>query len=860
MKKGTLLVAILSLSFFLSLPARAATFKTELENGLTVILKENHLAPIVTLHLFVRTGSIYEGEYLGSGVSHVLEHLVHGGTTKRRSEREGNLLLARMGNRSNAYTTRDHTGYYISTTREHLESALDLLVDWVLNSAFTEEEWRRELGVVKREMEQNQDDPARVLTRLAAENLFKVHPARIPVIGYREVLDGLTREKVMEYYRRTYVPNNMVLVAVGDFEREALLEKIKSTLRPFKRGTLPFVSLPAEPAQAGKREMTREMEVSTAYLDISFRTIPLTHPDLYPLDILSFIMSQGESSRLVREVREKGLASSITSWSFTPGYGPGTFTVRATVEPGKLEAARGAILRELYRLKRELVGEAELRRAKRQKVSEHVLGAQTVEAQARELGINMLSAFDPDFGEKYVEKIQLVGREALREVAQRYFREDNLSVTILKPKAKGRAAEARAKPHARKLSRHRLPNGMTLLLKRNPAVPAVALHVYFRGGVRAEPQGKNGLSNLMAQMLLRGTKSKSARELARAFDEMGARVETGSGRNTFFLTAEFLKGDLGRVLGLLSDIIMNPSFPEEELRKLKPILLAQLRRRKDNWQSELSDLFYRHFFRKSPYRFLPLGKEEDLTGIAREDLIQFHQKYVAPNNMVLAIFGDIEPEATKEEVERAFKGFEPKGELSFPRVLPEPPLKESRELRLPSTKRVSALFLGFSGVSIYDLEDRLTLDVIDALTSGINYPSGWLHRELRGKKLVYFIHAFNWTGLEPGYFGVMAATEPEKTQEVTSIILKNLRRLSEEAISQEELREAKNIVKTAWMLNRQTNGELASEAALNELYGLGQDFEKRYLEGIERVTGEDIKRVARKYLGNYFLLVTSPSP
>ncbi len=860
MKKGLLLPVIFLLGFLLSTPAQAATFETELENGLTVILKENHAAPVLRLHLLVRTGSIYEGEYLGSGVSHILEHLVNGGTTKRRTERESELLLSRMGNRSNAYTTRDHTGYYISTTREHLEDALDLLVDWVLNSAFTEEEWRRELGVVKREMEQDQDDPGWVLSRLAAENVFKVHPARIPVIGYREVLDRLTREKVMDYYRRTYVPNNMVLVAVGDFEREALLQKIKSTTSPFKRRALPPISLPEEPAQVGKRKMIREMEVSTAYLDISFRTIPLTHPDLYPLDLISFIMSEGESSRLVREVRDKGLASSITSLSFTPGYGPGTFTVRATVEPEKLEAAQGAILEQLDRLKRELVEEDELMRAKRQKVSEQVLGAQTVEAQARELGINMLSAFDPDFGEKYVEKVQLVGREALREVARRYFREDNLSVTILRPEVKGRAAEARPRPLAQKVSRHRLPDGMILLLKRNPAVPAVAVHAFFKGGVRAEPEGKNGLSNLMAQMLLRGTKSKSAQEIARAFDAMGARVEAGSGHNTFYLSAEFLKGDLMRGLELLSDIIMNPSFPDEELRKLKPILLGQMRQRKDDWKTELSDLFYRNFFRKSAYRFLPLGKEEDLAAMGREDLLRFHENFVVPNNMVLAIFGDIEPEATREAVEKAFKGFKPSQESAFPRVLPEPPLTGSRELRLPSTKSVSALFLGFSGVSIYDLKERFTLDVIDSLTSGINYPSGWLHRELRGKRLVYYVHAFNWTGLEPGFFGVIAATEPEKTGQVISIILKNLGRLSEEAISREELGEAINKLKTAWMLNRQTNGELASEAALDELYGLGLDFEKKYLEGIERVTAEDIRRVARKYLENYFLLITSPSP
>ncbi len=303
--------------------ARAEVFQTTLDHGLTVLIEENHANPIVSVQVFVRTGSIHEQEYLGSGISHFFEHIISGGTTSNRTEAESRAILETIGNKTNAYTTTDHTAYYIHTTSDHWTTALSLLADWMLNSEITEREFLREKGVVQREIEQGLDNPRRRLFQLARETQYKVHPARYPVIGYQPLVQQISRDDLLTYYRRMYAPNNMILVVVGDVDTQDALAHIRRAFGTGERRHVPALSLPQEPPQVGKRTAVAEMDIAQAHMNLAFRTVPLTHPDLYPLDVLSYILSNGESSRLVKRLKhDQQLVYQIRSGSFTPHYAP----------------------------------------------------------------------------------------------------------------------------------------------------------------------------------------------------------------------------------------------------------------------------------------------------------------------------------------------------------------------------------------------------------------------------------------------------------------------------------------------------------------------------------------------------------
>jgi zinc protease len=841
--------------------AQSAVFHTTLDNGLSVLIEENHASPVVSVYVFVRTGSIYEQEYLGSGISHFFEHIISGGSTTNHTEAENRTILETIGNNSNAYTTTDHTAYYINTTSEHWPTALGLLADWMLHSVITEEEFVREKGVVQRELEQGLDSPQRQLFQLANEARYKVHPVRYPVIGYKELVQKVTRDDLLTYYQRMYTPNNMILVVVGDVATPQALEQIRQAFSSGERHRLPAISLPDEPLQSSKRTAEMEMDIAQVYLHLSFRTVALTHPDLYALDVLSDILSNGNSTRLVKRIKdEQQLVYSIGSASITPAYVPGSLSVWATLAPEQLPVAQEAILQQLYRLRDELVSPEELAKAKKQKIADHVFERQTAEQRARSIGIDMLSTYDPNFSDTYVEKIQNVTAEAVRQVAQRYFHEDTLVVALVRPKSDTTATSTpQAASQTPTMVRKTEANGMTLLLERNPALPIVTMQAYFKAGVRVETPATNGLSQLMARLLLKGTTYRSADDIATTFDAMGGHITADSGNNSFFVTASCLTEDFPHALDVFADVIMHPTFPEAELDKMRRLMLADIARQDDDWQAEVTRLFRATYFTTSPYRMQPVGNQESLQNLQRQDVVAFHQRYAVPANMVLAIVGDIDSARATALVERAFTGFVSRP-LTFPDIPAEPVHTETDRQVKQTQKQVAAIYIGFPGTTVTNVDDRYPLHILDAVISGIGFPGGWLHHELRGKQLVYMVHAFNWLGLEPGYFGIIAATQPPKVQEVMEIILQNIDKARAGTISDAELERAKDLAVIDERLSRQRNSEVAAEAALNELYGLGYNFSADDVARIEQVTKADVQRVAQTYLHHPTIVITTPAP
>jgi zinc protease len=841
--------------------APAAVFHTTLDNGLTVIIEENHAKPMVSVQVFVRTGSMHEQEYVGSGMSHFFEHIISGGTTRTRTEAESQMLLETIGQNTNAYTTIDHTAYYIHTTTDHWTTALDLLADWMLNSLITEEEFQREKGVVQREIEQDLDSPQQQLWQLLSETRYQVHPARYPVIGYKELVQQITRDDLLTYYQRMYTTNNMVLVVVGDVNTSAALDNIRQTFGQGERRRLPALSLPTEPPQVGKRSAVKEMDIAQAHMAISFRTVPLTHADLYALDVLAYILSNGDSARLVKGIKdEQQLVYSIHSASFTPAYEQGSLSVWATLEPDQVEAAQTAILRELYRLRDDLVSPQELAKAKKQKIADHIFARQTVQDRARSLGIDMLSTYDPNFGDTYVGNIQNVTAESIRDAARRYFHDASLTTALVRPKrdAATAAPAARAPHQADAMVKRTLDNGMTLLLQRNPALPIVAMQAYFKAGVRVETPETNGLTRWMVRLLLKGTPYRSANDIATTFDAMGGSIEADSGNNSFFVTVSCLRDDMPQALDVFADVIMRPTFPEAEVEKMRRLMLAALQRQDDNWQAEVRKLFHATHFTISPYRMQPDGQAAALRQLSRADAVAFHQRYATPTNMVLAIVGDIDIERTTAWVERAFAGFQSRP-LAFPPVPAEPAATQTRREVKQTRKQVAAIYLGFPGTTITNLHDRYALHILDAILSGIGFPGGWLHTDLRGRQLVYVVHAFNWLGLEPGYFGIMAATQPHQADQVVDLILQHVDKAKAGAISDAELTRAKQLAIIAERLEGQTNSDLAATAGLNELYGLGYDFSAREVERLQQVTKADVHRVAQRYLQHPTIVITTPT-
>ena len=856
-------ICALTLLITFSFSARSQLVKT-LDNGLQLVVKENHTAPVAAVRIYVKTGSIYEGEYMGTGISHVFEHLISGGTTSNFSEEEIGDKLDRLGGASNAYTTKAHTAYYLTTEAGMVNDAIDLMADWMQNCTFPQKEFDREIGVVLEELYKGKEETNRILSKMRDETQFLVHPTRHPVIGYEDLVKGITRQDIVDYYHLMYVPNNMIVSVAGDFDASAVMDHLVAAFSEMKRRRLPTQVLPEEPKQLGKRvRIERKDNINAAYFMIAFHTVELQHPDLYPLDVASYILSRGNSSRLVRKIRDElRLVNAVSTWSSTPAYGTGSFVVYGVCEDSKFDAATQAIVEEVYRLRDELVTQEEIDKAARQKYAEDILGKQTAEDEAASLGLSLLTTGNPDFDALYLDGIRKVKPAEIQAAANRYFDDDNMTLVALRPQGgeSDTTAVASHQPVDHPIQKLTLDNGLTVLLKKNTSSPVINMQAYFMGGVRLEPEGKQGVSSMTASMLTKGTATKSREEIATLLDSRGASLGGLSGNNTIALSAEMLKEDVGTILPLYADVLLHPSFPAEELETLRQNTLGALARRNDNWNSELSNLFREEWFGKHPYGHDKLGTEESVKSMTSDDLKAYHANHIIPERGVLTVFGDFDEETIEETVRKYFGTFKYEAsDITAPKA--PAALIEDRIVHNPSDRAIAAVYIGYPGTTIDNVGDYYNLQVLDSVLSGIGFPGGRLHENLRGGEndLVYLVHGFNFLGLEPGYFGIMAASSPDKADRVLEIIFKEVETIKTDLVGEEELNKAKQICITMEKLSRQTNGDVATQAAINELYGLGYGFDANFEAGIRAVTAEDLRATAKKYLTHHLLVRTGPA-
>jgi zinc protease len=831
-----------------------------LDNGLEVFVAENHNAPVFTMRVYVHAGSIHEDEYLGCGISHYCEHLVSGGTTHRRSEAEAQRIMKAIGGAGNAYTTSDHTCYYISTSATYMDSVIDLLSDWVLNCAIDEHEVERENGVIQREIAMGRDEPGRVIGKLYNGAMFVKHPEHFPTIGYLELFQQLSRDDAVSYYERMYVPANMHVVAVGDFDAEEVMARIEAAFEQYPYESPYMVYLPKDGKQMGMKYVEDEMEVALTYMTMGWRTVTLDHDDVYPLHVLARILGDGRSSRLYRTVKEElNLVHSIDASSYNPQYEAPDFTVHVTCDYEKTPAAREAIKEVIYALREDLVTRKEMEKAKTQIASDKAFGFQDVEDQAGRIGVDVLRTGNPNYTEYYLERIAEVTRDDVQRVANKYLYDDALTVAVLKPtgatlEVAEKQTEMREASPVKKIV---LDNGITLLLKEDHNVPLVNFRAYFRGGSSLEDPMNNGAFNLMARMLRRGTRARSAEEISEEVDGMGGQLFSGASEDNFSCNINILSDRFDEGLELIADLIMNSEFDPAEFDKEREHVVSMIKQRNDDWQEDAETRMRKVLYRDHPYGLDPLGEVPSVESLSRDDVYDLYAGYCTPANMVLAVFGDVDADYAEAAVDEAFGRFGRSG-YSVPEVAAWDGLDEDVMSLQSSDRQQAVIFMGYPCMDLGS-DDWYAMRVLDGVISGIGYPGGWLHETLRGQQLVYIVHAWNYALRGKGYFAVMAATQPATADTALAIIHEKVDRIRGELVTDEEIDMAKRVCNVMEDLYySQTTAAQATLAAQYEVMDLGYDHRYDFKEKIEAVSKEDIRDVARKYLNESATVLITP--
>lgn len=829
---------------------------TTLQNGLTIIVREDHSAPVVSAQAWAMTGSINEGNWLGAGLSHVLEHMLFKGTTTRVAGRIDQEVQD-AGGYMNAYTSFDRTVYYIDVPNTGAKIAIDILCDIMQNASLPADEMAKEKDVILREMDMNQDDPGRRSSRRLFETAYTKSPYRFTIIGYPDIYNQLQRVDVEEYYRQRYAPNNVFYVVVGDIHAADVISQITEAYSKARAKAIPPATLPEEPRQTAHRETIEEAPIEMGHVHFTWHIPSLRDPDVPILDVLACILGNGRSSRLFREIREKkALAHGIDAWTYSPGN-PGLFGVSAMVDPEKFTAMRGAVLTEIERLKQELVSTAELSKAVKQFISGTLSSRKTMAGQAQDLGGSWMSAHDLNFSERYLGAVRRVTPLDLQRVAREYLDTTNRTIYALLPK--GTSPDVPFVTDVcldHPINKFELPNGLRLLVKENHRLPFVEIRALFKGGVLAETVQNNGISQLMGKMLLKGTAKRSAEEISAEIESVGGSIDSFGGNNSFGVSVEVLSSDLDKGLELLADVLLNPAFPEGPLEREREIQLAGIKSQRDQLLKSAGMAMRRAMFGDTGYGLDSPGTESSVKSLASGDLKAFHQKFTVPNNCVLAIYGDVKTAAIKEAVEKIFGKWRA-GEKYPVRMQTATHLTEKKRVVETRDKKQGVLLVGFTGSTVYD-EDRYALELLQESCSDLG---SRLFMRIRDKLgLAYYVGAQNFLGIVPGYFAFYAGTAPEKVDLVEKEILSEVETLRNEGLSAEELKRSKAKIVGQRKIGRQDLGSLAMCTGLDELLGLGFNHGDIDDARLEAVTLEQVKAAARKYLNPEALVISIVRP
>ncbi|MDP3791967.1 MAG: pitrilysin family protein [Candidatus Omnitrophota bacterium] len=837
--------------------ANEAVLRQVLKNGLTVLVKESAPKDLVTIDVAVRAAPKYEQEYLGTGISHLVEHMLFKGTAARKPgdiEKE----VRSYGGLIDGAVSSDFTTYQLTVPSKNFAEAVRLLKDMLLNASFDPVEMNRERDVILKEVRMSEDDPEKKAILTLFFNSYIRHPYRYPAIGYEDLLNGLTRNDLVKYYNSRYIPNNIVIAIAGGVDCKDAIALIEKEFKDFRKPDYKASNTGGlEPPQIGKKLIEEEAPSTLSYMAMGFHSTGILSKDLFAMDVLSIILSRGNNSRFNKTlVEDRRVAHSISASNYTP-EDPGLFIVSIILDKNNIEESSKLVLSEIDKIKNEGVTDSELETAKKMLLSDYILSKETIEGQARDLCESEIMTGVYDFSDRYIEGINKVTKSDIRRMALLYLNNDNLTEVRLTPKDESVLKDIKVPKSSgeEKIEKKKLPNGLTVLARRSAKVPAVAVTIVFSGGLLIETKENNGISAFVADMMLNGTKSRKEADIKGAIENRGGQIEPFSGFNSFGINIVALKDDLDLALEIAKDVILDSTFPQDEIGKEKVLAIADIRDEDGDIFQYGGLLMKRNLFEGHPYGMRYTGEIETISSFKRDELLNFYHTYCVPNNMVISVSGDIEPEKVFQKVEALFKSA-PSRELQkkpLPEMLPGKIKKESFGM----DRDQALLVLGFRTVGISN-PDRYPLDVLDTLLSGM---SGRLFSAIREKSgASYTLGCAQKLGLDTGFFLFYVATTKDKLELSKEKLYGEIKIIKDTAVSEEELNSAKKELVSSYKMLMQTNTSYSFQSALDELYGLGYDNLYKYEDQIKKVTKEDVKRVANKYftLNAYTEIVIEP--
>ncbi|RMF16581.1 MAG: insulinase family protein [Candidatus Dadabacteria bacterium] len=833
-----------------------------LDNGLRVILLEDHAAPVVALQTWVQFGSADEDPTY-AGVAHVFEHMLFKGS-KRFPEGDMAAAIESAGGNVNAWTSNDETVYHLTVSSRFWQQAFDALVDAVTQPLFDPEELRKEKEVIQEEIRRGKDSPDRELWYRIAELVWHRHPYQRPVIGYPETVDRTTREALLRIFQQWYVPNNMYFVAAGDFDRDELLERLRNTIGKVEPRPLPGRPRLPEPDQKEPRVTVFPFRAELARVELVFPGVGFDSPDVPALDLLGDLLGSGVNSQLYQRLKlDRDIVHDVSAYNYTP-VDPGLFMLSASLELENLDDALAELAKTAAEAKALDVSEELLEAAKQRVISHFVYAQETYQGMARYAGRFAMVMHDPNYGQRYIAAVRDLTLDDLRAAAARWLRPERMNVAVLVPegqdlpaadhllkvakrsfpasKARRRASSedvASADAHVEELA-----PGVQLVVQRDAGTPVVGVSIQFRAGLPVEDPAKAGSLRLMADLWDQGTASRSAQQIEQELDQIGGSIHGTAGQDTVSLGGRFLREHLDQGLTILSDVLLHPAFPEREFTIEKTDQLREIEATRENKFRYAYKQFLEAFYGAHPYGRSLLGTTETVQAIARDDLRDLHRRVLSHLPVVVSVVGDVDVKAIAQKM-RGWWRETGRSELEDVTV-PEaavPVVRGERSVADPGNQ--THIIWAFPTVDRHS-PDRAALRVLDAALSGMG---GRLFTELRDKKsLAYSVTAFDSYPEATGFFAFYIGCAPDKRDASIAEFQRVVDELRRSGITREEVERGKRFLLGNMDIGLQATSARASAWASGQLLQGQWDYVRRFADEIAHVDRKQVQKVIERYL------------
>lgn len=870
MKKLAFLITALVLFTMNSVFAQDySTFR--LDNGQTVIIKEVHDNPIVTIDTWIKTGSINENDQ-NNGVAHFLEHLFFKGTTKHPTG-EFDKILESKGALTNAATSKDFTHYYITLPSNYFQTAMELHADMLMNPLIPRKELEKERKVVIEEISKTLDDPENKLYENMINAFYVNHPYKRKVIGKKDIIENISRDEIMEFYTTWYNPSNMITVVVGDVDTQSALNLIKQN---FNRKETQKCKKPVYRTDKNVEhqiEIDDKGKVKTGYMMIGFRGVPQENrADSYALDVLCTILGDGRSSKLYQSIKEqKQLAYSISA-GHASMKDDSIVYIRANFIPANKDKLKKAIFYELQKTANGNFDEQDINTAKSIIERDTFYARESTSNIANELGYTTLVYGDSKYYCEYIENIKKVTKSDLIRVAKKYLNPNHAVVSIMLPDSVPEEKVKKISNIEKKdavlikkdktVSQYKLPNNINLIINHNNLNDIVAMQIYAKGGNFIEK--KHGVGTVTAAAMMKGTKKYSALDLSQTMEQNGIKIAPAQASDMFSISVKTTKNDLPLTFDLLNEIVNNASFEPQEIERVKTEKIYAIQKTRDVPSSVAFEDFKTEIWQNTPYGITGKVLEKTIPNIKKSDVLDFYNNIFCPQNLVISINGNVDDKEIINNIENIFYERKDCSAQQFEYANHQnifKPLSANKTVKTAKDSEAAWVVMGWltDGITEKDKKDLAALQVIDSLLgTGM---SSRLFNNLRGEQgLAYQVGSTFLPNVNQGVFAVYIGTNPATAMHSKNELLKQINLLKKEFVSNQELQEAKDKILGNFILSQETNMEKASTLGWFEVSGRGFSYINEFPQLINSVTPTDIIKAANKYFdAPYVTTIVAPA-